>query len=99
HLASGSVRISGLAPAVGAIDFADIGFMSGSTSATWVSAGVGTGSGTLTLTSGALQASVVLFGNYMNSSFKLATDGTAGTMVTDPAAGNDSQNLLTQPHA
>ncbi len=95
HLASGSVRISGLAPTAGAIDFADIGYTSGVTSAGWVQ---GTGSGTLTLTSGALQASVVLFGSYMNSSFKLASDGTVGTMVTDPAAGNDSQNLLTQPH-
>ena len=95
HLGSGSVRISGLTPTAGAIDFADIGYTSGQTTAAWAQS---TGSGTLTLTSGALHASVVLFGNYVASSFKLASDGTVGTMVTDPAAGGDSQNLLTQPH-
>ena len=63
-----------------------------------MSAGAGAGSGTLTLTSDTLQASVTLFGTYVASSFKLASDGAFGTFVTDPAVSNDSQNLLTQPH-
>ncbi|MDP1747971.1 MAG: hypothetical protein Q8L22_00825 [Reyranella sp.] len=95
HLGSSAIKISGLTPTAGAIDFADIGYTSGQTSAAWAQ---DTGSGTLTLTSGALQASVTLFGTYVASSFKLASDGTVGTMVTDPAAGNDSQNLIAQPH-
>ena len=66
------------------------------TSAAWTQSGT---SGTLTVTSGALQASVTLFGSYIAANFKLAGDGAAGTMVTDPAAGTDPQNLITQPHA
>jgi hypothetical protein len=41
----------------------------------------------------------MLFGTYVASSFKLASDAHGGTNVTDPAVGNDAQNLLTQPHA
>ncbi len=92
---TGGISISGLTPSAGAIDFGDIGYTSGVTSAAWVQSGT---SGTLTLTSGALQASVTLFGTYVASSFKLASDGAVGTLVTDPAVGADSQNLLTQPH-
>ena len=90
------LSISGLTPTAGAIDFGDIGYTAGVTSASWTQ---GVGSGTLTLTSGALQASIALFGTYVASSFKLQSDGAVGTLVTDPAVGNDSQNLLTQPHA
>ena len=92
------LSISGLTPSAGAIDFGDIGYTAEVTSAAWTQ---GAGSGTLTLTSGALTASIALFGSYVASSFKLQSDGAAGTLVTDPAAGgtNDSQNLLTQPHA
>jgi len=96
HLNSSSFIIAGLTPTAGAIDFADIGFTSGVTTSAWAQSGT---SGTLTLTSGALQASVMLFGTYVASSFKLASDGAHGTLVTDPAVGADPQNLLTQPHA
>lgn len=54
--------------------------------------------GTLTITSGALQAAVTLFGSYVTSNFKLVSDGAYGTLVTDPVVG-DQHNLLTQPHA
>ncbi|MDP1750572.1 MAG: hypothetical protein Q8L22_14025 [Reyranella sp.] len=91
----GGISISGLTSGAGAIDFGDIGYTAGVTSHGWVQSGT---SGTLTLTSGALHASIVLFGNYFASSFNLATDGAAGTLVTEPATGGSSQNLLTPPH-
>ncbi|SKA25760.1 autotransporter passenger strand-loop-strand repeat-containing protein [Enhydrobacter aerosaccus] len=95
HL-SGNVAVSGLtATGAAAIDFGDIGFTPGTTSASWAQSA---GSGTLTLTSGALQASVVLFGTYTASSFVLSGDGTAGTIVRDPATSlNDAQPWITQP--
>lgn len=90
------LSISGLTPTAGAIDFGDIGYTAGVTSASWTQ---GAGSGTLTLTSGALTASIALFGSYVASSFELQSDGAVGTLVTDPAVGtSDAQNLLTQPH-
>ena len=92
-----AIAISGLTATAGTIDFVNIGYTSGVTSAIW-SPGVGSGGGTLTLTSGALQAAVTLFGSYHASNFNLASDGVFGTNVTDPAVGNDSQNLLTLPH-
>ena len=64
----------------------------------WTSTGATTG--TLTITSGALNATVTLFGSYLanGSSFQMVSDGMHGTLVTDPPFG-DSQNLLTPPHA
>ncbi len=76
HLDAGLI-ISGLTPTAGAIDFGDIGFTSGATSAAWTQAGT---SGTLTLTSGALQASVTLFGSYLAANFKMQSDGNGGTL-------------------
>jgi len=38
--------------------------------------------GTLTITDGALKASITLFGNYVAAGFHLATDGATGTAVT-----------------
>ncbi|WP_295144288.1 hypothetical protein [uncultured Reyranella sp.] len=95
---SGNVSISGLAPSAGAIDFGDIGYTAGVTSATWnqsTSSG-----GVLTITSGSLQASINLFGNYVAGNFKLASDGATGTLITDPVAnGTDPFSLLANPHA
>ena len=95
---SGNVSISGLTPSAGAIDFGDIGYTSGVTSATWnqsTSSG-----GVLTITSGSLQASINLFGNYVAGNFKLASDGATGTLITDPVAnGTDPFSLLAHPHA
>ena len=93
---AGAVSISGLTPTAGTIDFVDVAYTTG-TVASWTSTGVNTG--TLALfTSGQLEASVQLFGSYHASSFNLASDGAHGTFVTDPAVGNDSQNLLALPH-
>lgn len=93
----GNVSISGLTPTAGAIIFGDIGFTSGVTSATWnQSSG---SSGVLTITSGTLQASINLFGNYVAGNFKLATDGATGTLITDPVANTDPFSLLANPHA
>lgn len=94
---NGNVSISGLTPTNGAIIFGDIGYTAGVTSATWnQSSGAG---GVLTITSGTLQASINLFGNYVAGNFKLATDGATGTLITDPVANTDPFSLLAHPHA
>lgn len=93
----GNVSISGLTASAGAIIFGDIGFTSGVTSAAWNQSS-GTG-GVLTITSGSLQASINLFGNYVAGNFKLATDGATGTLITDPVANTDPFSLLANPHA
>ncbi len=94
---SGNVSISGLTPTAGALIFGDIGYTAGVTSASWNQA---TGSGgVLTITSGTLQASINLFGNYVAGNFKLATDGATGTLITDPVASTDPFSLLANPHA
>jgi autotransporter passenger strand-loop-strand repeat protein len=93
----GSVSISGLTSAAGALIFGDIGYTSGVTSATWNQAT--SSGGVLTITSGTLQASINLFGNYVAGNFKLATDGATGTLITDPVANNDPFSLLANPHA
>lgn len=93
----GNVSISGFTPTNGALIFGDIGYTAGVTSATWdqsTSSG-----GVLTITSGTLQASINLFGNYVAGNFKLATDGAQGTLITDPVAnGADPFGLLAHPH-
>lgn len=95
---SGNVSISGLTPSAGAIDFGDIGYTAGVTSATWNQAT--SSGGVLTITSGSLQASINLFGNYVAGNFKLASDGATGTLITDPVAnGTDPFSLLANPHA
>jgi hypothetical protein len=40
--------------------------------------------GMLTITDGALKATITLFGNYVAAGFHLATDGAAGTAITYP---------------
>ena len=53
--------------------------------------------GTLLLTDGTQSAKITLLGNYMASSFAVASDSHGGTMVTEVSqAGN--QSLLTNPH-
>ena len=93
----GNVTIAGLTPSAGALIFGDIGFTSGVTSATWNQAT--SSGGVLTITSGTLQASINLFGNYVAGNFKLATDGATGTLITDPVANTDPFSLLANPHA
>jgi hypothetical protein len=53
--------------------------------------------GTLLLTDGTQSAKIALLGNYLASSFAVASDSHGGTMVTEVSqAGN--QSLLTNPH-
>lgn len=99
YQSAGDVSISGLTVSVGTIDFVNIAYTSGVTSATWTSAGAGAGSGTLTLTSGAVAATVTLFGNFMAASDFTYTAHGGGTRVTDTTSGTDIQNLLTPPNA
>lgn len=90
------LSISGYGYQSGGMIFGDIGFTSGATSASWnqsTSSG-----GVLTITSGALQASINLFGNYVAGDFTLATDGAAGTLITDTSPP-DAFSLLANPHA
>jgi hypothetical protein len=53
--------------------------------------------GTLTVSDGLHAQSVALLGQYMASSFVMASDGHGGTMITDPPS--NQQPLLTHPHA
>jgi hypothetical protein len=53
--------------------------------------------GTLTVSDGLYAQSVALLGQYMASSFVMASDGHGGTLITDPAS--NQQALLTPPHA
>jgi hypothetical protein len=51
--------------------------------------------GTLSITDGALSAKIALLGNYMASSFAVASDNHGGTMVVAEAS---SSSLLANPH-
>ncbi len=63
------------------IDLRDIAYTSGATHLTWTQH---TGSGTLAVTSGTHSATLTLDGTYISGEFHLATDGSGGTLVTDP---------------
>ena len=52
--------------------------------------------GTLTVSDGLHAQSVALLGQYMASSFVMASDGHGGTMITDPPS--NQQPLLAHPH-
>jgi autotransporter passenger strand-loop-strand repeat protein len=92
------LSISGYGFQSGTLAFADIGFTSGVTSATWnQSSG---SAGVLTITSGTLQASINLFGNYVAGDFTPASYGVTGTQITDTtAAPPGAFSLLANPHA
>ncbi len=64
------------------LDLADIAFISGTTKATFSGT---TTSGVLTVTDGTHTAKITLTGNYLSSTFVVATDGHGGTLVHDPA--------------
>jgi len=67
------------------LDLLDIGFVSGSTTATYADNGHGTG-GVLTVTDGTKSSKINLVGNYTSSTFVAADDGHGGTTVHDPSA-------------
>jgi hypothetical protein len=74
--------ISGFSKTGGtSLDLGDIGFVSGTTKATY--SGTKT-SGILTVTDGTHTAKLHLTGNYLASTWTLTSDGHGGTTVTDP---------------
>src|SRR5205814_8683656 len=77
----------------GAIDFAAVAFGS-STSATYTSTGIG--SGTLSVTDGAHTAALALLGQYVTANFHLSDDGHGGTLVVDPPVSSGAG--IATPH-
>jgi len=76
--------VSGFTTSTGTeLDLRDIGYNSATTLASFVENGAKT-SGVLTVTDGTHTAHITLMGNYSNSTFDLASDGSNGTLVTDP---------------
>jgi len=65
------------------LDLRDIGFTSGTTTASYVDNGSDTG-GVLTLTDGTHTAHIELIGDYSGSTFTTSSDGDGGTTVVDP---------------
>jgi len=53
--------------------------------------------GALSITDGTHSAKIALFGNYIASSFALASDNHGGTMVVAEATQPGNQSLLTHP--
>jgi hypothetical protein len=84
------------------IDFRDVPFTAGVTSVSWTQQTPGSaGSGTLTVSSGGLAASITLLGQYSAAQFTSASDGHGGTLVGDPpvVAQTDPQpGPLVNPH-
>ncbi len=72
------------------LDLKDIGF-SGTTTATYAGT---TSSGVLTVTDGVNTAHIKLIGNYTTSTFTVASDGSGGTLVSDPASHSASASRL-----
>ena len=75
--------VVGLANAanLSALDLSDIGFISGTTKATYAGTTAG---GTLSVTDGTHTAKILLTGNYTAGSFLTSSDGHSGTTVVDP---------------
>jgi autotransporter passenger strand-loop-strand repeat protein len=78
------------------LDFRDIAFTSGVTSATWTQSG--TTSGTLAVTSGTETATITLLGQYVAGNFHVRTDNHGGTLVTDPPVSASQTVALVNPH-
>ena len=77
------------------LDLADIAFGSNTTLG-FSEAGNNT-SGTLTVSDGVHTADILLLGQYVAGNFNIASDGTGGTLVTDPpvTVPTDQQGFLT----
>jgi choice-of-anchor A domain-containing protein len=76
------------------IDLADIGFGTQTTLA-YLQNQTNT-SGVLTVSDGAHTANLALLGQYMASSFAVASDGHGGTLISDPPPSQ--QQVVTHPH-
>ena len=97
---SGGLAISGFTSGMGTIDFDDIDYTSGATTVAWSAVSSGASSGTLTITSGSLNAAVTLFGIYATDKFLLGTDGHGTTVITTAATATFSlSESLAPPHA
>jgi 20S proteasome alpha/beta subunit len=72
-----------------AIDLADVNY-GVQTQVTFLGNATG---GTLTITDGVHTANIALQGDYLSSTWTLSSDGNGGTMVVDPVAANNWQNL------
>jgi autotransporter passenger strand-loop-strand repeat protein len=100
-LLESSLTVSGLVAGFSQpdkLDFRDIGFTSGVTSATWTQSGT---SGKLAVTDGSHAAMITLLGQYVTADFRVSSDKHGGTIVTDPAVKTeaDVQTLaLVNPH-
>jgi hypothetical protein len=92
---TGSLSADANGGAVGGIDLSGISFGAHTTLA-YSPSSDNTG-GTLTVSDGLHAQNVALLGQYMASSFVMASDGHGGTLITDPPASQ--QQLLTHPHA
>jgi fibronectin-binding autotransporter adhesin len=79
------------------IDFRDVPFVSGTTSAVYVADPTHpTQSGTLEIVAGTtVEASVELAGNYTNAVFSVTTDGSGGVKVTDPQVTSGGTTTVT----
>jgi autotransporter passenger strand-loop-strand repeat protein len=68
------------------IDLRSLAFTSGVTTATWSQ--TTSGSGTLTVGSGATVENLTLLGQYSLANFSVTSDGQGGTLITDPPVSN-----------
>jgi autotransporter passenger strand-loop-strand repeat protein len=75
------------------LDLRDFSF-----AATHVTSAVTATSATLTVTDGAEVATIILLGNYMNSTFTKSNDGFGGTSIVDPPNTSASLVSLAQTH-
>jgi hypothetical protein len=55
-------------------------------------------SGTLTITSGSLKATVTLLGQYVAAGFHLASDGAGGTAITYAISAHTVSAVVAGPH-
>ena len=92
---SGSLTPEGDHPTASGIDLSEISF--GANTRLAYAANNDNAGGTLTVSDGSHAQSLALLGQYMASSFSMASDGHGGTLITDPALTQQSQ--LTLPHA
>ncbi len=88
-------QISGFGAQDG-IDLADVSF-GASTTLGYTPNNSNTG-GVLAVSDGTHTANLALLGNYMASSFVIASDGHGGTLLTDPPPTSLQQPFLTQPY-
>ena len=88
-------QISGFGAQDG-IDLADVSF-GANTTLGYTPNNSSTG-GVLAVSDGTHTANLALLGNYMASSFVIASDGHGGTLLTDPPPTSLQQPFLTQPY-